>query len=1059
MTATGATPTHQAFRVRAEGPSNVTAPVDIRLEFDSRINQYIVRWSEIQRVFENPRYIVHGNETISLVIDENLNELTPPRIVARPDVVLDVVLEHFSSPGSPASVSGTLLRRHASTAGTTEHLSYTPPTRRSLQPSLRRSPEQAVQTSLNVALADIKRPITPGASFSHPGNYPWAYSENHPLVLTSGWEGLQYNVADPDTPLVNAYAVSFTHQNYPLVDFSRGSDVDAAARHDTPSLRAAREMAVVNTSRARTWTSAHPTPEQVHAVSVITQENPAATQQPQTYVDRSELPHIVEYLTQVNSLRWHEAPMPRLFIVMPRVFSEVLDLTRDTFRLFWMCEYMGDPSESEDLLKPTIIPHMDLHQGFDLDRPAEFFMKYRPHLLRNFQVFMYDLYWNPYRGKSSKVGTSNEPDIRYDQAIRHLQGMLNMTEEQVEQSLSMVLSHLMTLSSAAPDVASSRRSILSFSAPKWSNNPPQLTPQDFAQLQSFLLKPGTKRTGAENVGNLYRSVDINGNVHWVCLAHLHAIYPYSLFGQTFMRDTEALCGTYNAHKGQIAARPRSGLQARILYAILKSSPGFVPEIFLDIGKEWTISDLGYMCKVVTESKATSLNLTGPADYLASRASSELLLQILMNEQIQSFSMENAQGLLKHAPPIMLQSGAFKSLQSLRLTLDTDGQAATVLLYLHKVINCSPFLEDLSIRWDELETEQNIEIFLSNLTNRSTPLAVNLKVKGQDVSLTINKGDIGDISLEVADLSWAYNNTLISQYQVETLRIMARIVFSDPDTEPRLRWVLSHSSALVKLTLTCCALDFRLVEDMIRRVTGELPADCGPQWLVLRETEDDNIRAIFPLASPQGDSAQVDITVYEHDKGLESLLQTYGSVVRTFNTTHTSGQSQLKFLYHAMRLKKETSQLASMMIALNCGKWRAYEPLKGIFEICSGTLMQLTLVGFMERQEDEVLFLETLKSYGGRQLIISKTRQPLTPPGPPQVLRRGNTSFFNSRFRSDSNGQGTAQSRDLDAVMQRWIAKIKEKLPRVDLKVVDDFEALCDIVPGVTRNSFTRLQRT
>ncbi|KAF9357778.1 hypothetical protein BGX26_003086 [Mortierella sp. AD094] len=778
---------------------------------------------------------------------------------------------------------------------------------------------------------------------------------------------------------------------------------------------------------------------------------------PQSYVDTSDVPRIHGYMNMVHSLEWHEAPMPRLFIVLPRSYVEELTPKYDTFRLFWICEYMGDCSnngggnDGEDG-DDEITPHLDLHPGFDLDRPADFFTKYGAHLLLNFLVFKYSNFNGFYYDDSSRPPLDG-PDIDFEQAVQFLGSSLGMTKEHIEQSIDMMIRYLRDITIDAPTTAQNRKSMGSFYSLTWeTENLPQLTADDLSQLRSFLFTPGMHKSGTQEVNNLNRTTDQNGHVHWVCHAHLHKVYPCILFGQTFMMNTGAHCGTYSAQLGQVISRPGSGIAARQLYGILHSSPGFVSELHLHIGWSITTEDLTLLRNTIIHCNIVSLELTGPADYMDSPAHSEIIVQILMQSRIQSFSLDNSQGILKNVNPLWLTS-RFSGLRTLKLKLNTSGQDdlhGTRIRLLWIILN-TPDLKYLSVEWEDMEKVFNKEELLWELSKRPFQgLAVDLKVKGQDVSLMIDRGQIRNVNLKILNLTSAHNNPHIYYGYIKALTIMECTNVLDASTEDIISWILSASPSLTTLTLTCRAFDFRPAEQLIKKTVMSLETPGCFEKLILKETAEDSVTATFLIdppksshsqqsASHNADSICLDVTVRDHDPGLESVLMNYGASVRTLNTTHSFGLRQLMFLSNSIDRQRK-SRLTSLLIAVDCGRWRGNYCLKNIFERCEATLKQLTLVGYMENPDEKDHILWNLGFYRGRQVVILK-------------------SYIGDRqSRRVAEGSNIPPGGGNSAMLQ-WIQKVRDVIPRdTSLIVAEDFEALCEIVPGVTKQNIAWLQR-
>ncbi|KAF8938809.1 hypothetical protein BGZ58_000115 [Dissophora ornata] len=780
---------------------------------------------------------------------------------------------------------------------------------------------------------------------------------------------------------------------------------------------------------------------------------------PQTYSLTADMLRHQEYVQDVQTLRWHEAPMPRLFIVLPSVFVDELSPMHNTFRLFWMCEYTENDFTA---------PHMDLHPGFDLQQPAKFLEQYKDQLFWNFQLFRRsrDNILRYYESLSES--RNDDPHGSYDQAIAFLQTTLDMTEAQVEMSLDMMTDYLRK-NGADPDTTHAlEESASPFTSLVWGvRRIPRLSAHDLVQLRSFLLHPGVNKSGIGEASNLYRTADEDGYVHWVCLSHFHHIYPFSVFSQTYMRNTNAHCGTYDMQKGQIVARPSSGMEARKLYGIMQTSPGFVSELCLHIGWDATLEDLSYLCNAAVDFNISSLKLTGPGIYLVSTMQSERLLEILTHDRIQSFSLENAQGFLKNISPLFITCRFF-GLRVLQLSLDTESCASIQELDVIRrrllwTIACSPNLKELDIVWYDMARVCNTWDFLVEMAKHPfQSLAIKMRLLEQEISTTIDKRNFTSVDLSISDLFRVANHPLISKGVVRTLSVMKAIDISESNFVDLLQSALPAKSCLESITLTAQAPEFKAIEQAVKNAVNDSPEGQRLKRLILIEAAVNSITATYSfepqhyIVSNNGtdcsvDSSFVDVTIIDGDSGFESVLIDYGAYIRILNMAHPFALHHLAIFSNAIA-RQENSRLESLLIALDCGRWRGDQNLRQIFESCSKTLKQLTLIGYIENTDCKSLFLKTLAYYKGPCLVVLKS-----------VLS-------NKRARSRLNGVSSGQERantgstngqcgEAEVVATQWIEQVRGAISKdTTLTIAEDLEALSDITPGLMRSDLERLKQ-
>ncbi|KAF9988521.1 hypothetical protein BGZ65_000591 [Modicella reniformis] len=70
---------------------------------DSKTNEFMVLWNDVQHAFKNADYIRHHATVIPFMIDESFEYLRPLRIRHHPDVVLEVVLKDSDTASIAAS--------------------------------------------------------------------------------------------------------------------------------------------------------------------------------------------------------------------------------------------------------------------------------------------------------------------------------------------------------------------------------------------------------------------------------------------------------------------------------------------------------------------------------------------------------------------------------------------------------------------------------------------------------------------------------------------------------------------------------------------------------------------------------------------------------------------------------------------------------------------------------------------------------------------------------------------------------------------------------------------
>ncbi|KAG0306941.1 hypothetical protein BGZ98_001419 [Dissophora globulifera] len=86
-------PPRQLFQASTSPYSMPSSDVaNIVVHFENKSGQHIVLWRAILQVFNNAIYIDNGGEVVSFLVDEDFNEILPKRILYHPGVTLKVIV-------------------------------------------------------------------------------------------------------------------------------------------------------------------------------------------------------------------------------------------------------------------------------------------------------------------------------------------------------------------------------------------------------------------------------------------------------------------------------------------------------------------------------------------------------------------------------------------------------------------------------------------------------------------------------------------------------------------------------------------------------------------------------------------------------------------------------------------------------------------------------------------------------------------------------------------------------------------------------------------------------
>ncbi|KAF9082595.1 hypothetical protein BGX29_003740, partial [Mortierella sp. GBA35] len=235
----------------------------------------------------------------------------------------------------------------------------------------------------------------------------------------------------------------------------------------------------------------------------------------------------------------------------------VKDVFATQFKLYFLCE-CGDhtkPADSQSAnpnLKHEI--HIARHEGYDIDRPTEFFDKYGPYILTLLQMLKYDV---------AIVGAIVPPlgQLKLVDSLEGVhKGIMHILEDlgpRVDSSIAYIEGL-----NGVQNQLSSESSSTSFDSVTLEGLE-ALEGADLRQLDSFLKTTDEGRV----FGNLYRIVASEGHVKWVCLDHYRENYR-SKAAQDLRDAVQEVGGEYNEVTGSVTVELPSSIVARRLYSIL-----------------------------------------------------------------------------------------------------------------------------------------------------------------------------------------------------------------------------------------------------------------------------------------------------------------------------------------------------------------------------------------------------------------------------------------------------------------------------------------------------------
>lgn len=296
-------------------------------------------------------------------------------------------------------------------------------------------------------------------------------------------------------------------------------------------------------------------------------------------------------LTQNYEL--HKYPIPRLFIVLPDVVVQSRDPSSspstERYRLYFLCECGSHTIPNGSSTAPHI--HLAKHEGYELEKPKEFFKKFGSYLLAMMHMI--------------KIGTAVAgvvvPPLT---SLKILEG-LDFTREpfaSLKKNLPILVDNTIDLLNKNEineniDAGSSNRQS-DFEGLE------ALEDADLRRLESFLRD----RDEGRALGNLYRIVTSEGHVKWVCHEHYRANYRES--AMEHLRAVVKTCrGRFSEDTGKIEIKISSSTEAKTFYeAMVKARR--VHELELTFGWKVTMEDIRTLTDAVDKAGVIRLEVDG-----------------------------------------------------------------------------------------------------------------------------------------------------------------------------------------------------------------------------------------------------------------------------------------------------------------------------------------------------------------------------------------------------------------------------------------------------------------
>ncbi|KAG0314231.1 hypothetical protein BGZ99_008279 [Dissophora globulifera] len=563
--------------------------IKIPAVMDPKAQSYIVLWEDIQRVFENPKFIKNKESFVPFLKNDNFEVLNPLRIAYHPGIVLEVIsglstrVDSFREPP-----------HHIETASPSEE------------------PKSFSKTVSSVVLAESN---TDRDLSSSSGITTFAISD-------VGIEENSLHMRSQEMPAETQLSLREYNQLFSsyFKAIASGQEVQAAGIKQVMGHHFDRLLDEMDKNK------------DLQEQLVLIQKQMHEKQDHILKIQQQTVDHVTLIQSRIQALlvqtyELHEFPTPRLFIVLPvktRLRDKLKKPFSNQFRLYFLCECGAHTMSNDDKTLHEV--HLARHGGYVLDKPTEFFEKFGHYVLALLYMVKYGII---------AAGLVVPPLANF----KVVAGL-----DTAQENLKYLKSNIGQLVDDAIDAVQDARDKNGTKAGladdgKDFDKLEALEGADLRHLESYLEVKDQGRA----LGNLYRIVTQEGHVKWVCFDHYRA--NYRLSSTQFLQDVvEIHGGTFIAEIGSIEIKVPSSIIARQFYDVLIRARGIQE---LNITLEWDASmdDLRALCNAVNNANVIRLtvngaHLEGPTLDLVNRGRRfDPILQLGSNGRVQSLRLK------------------------------------------------------------------------------------------------------------------------------------------------------------------------------------------------------------------------------------------------------------------------------------------------------------------------------------------------------------------------------------------------------------------------------------
>ncbi|KAI8349061.1 hypothetical protein B0O80DRAFT_429173 [Mortierella sp. GBAus27b] len=751
MNAGTTTQPKQKFRCRATG--DILA---IATHLDPNTGERVVLWEDIQAGFKNADSIRDEDSLVSFLRDASLKEIIPRRIAYYPGTVLDVIVDDHN-------------HGHSLSHGHNQ-----------LNPEV---------TLLDVAVtADSNTDDKPLVLYSSSvdGSHPSSVGvSNAPSLLqdvvsnfSRQIEGLQMQLAQSQ-----------------LLQEDANKMLDKAAEERAKNQEEVKEM-----QRRQQETS-----------DQLVKKQEEMNEMQKMPLDRLAIIHSRVQAVVTQTYELHEYPIPRLFIILPKatgVFDKIKNPFANQFRLYFLCECGTHTMDENSKTQHEI--HFAKHDGYDLEKPNEFFQRYGSYVLALMNMIKYGitaagLVVSPLSGLKIVEGIdTTQQHMDYlkknisplvDNAINYLEGFKRKTD-------------------GGEEIAEGDTEFDQLEA---------LEGADLRQLESYLKVKDQGRV----LANLYRIVTFEGHVKWVCFDHYKATYCQSAV-QHLREIVEVNRGTFIEETGTIQIKIATRTLAKQFYDAMVKARG-IQELEITLQWDATMNDLRLLSNAISSANVVHVTVDGSyfksslLDFVNRGQRFNPILQLTSNTRVQSLRLGGFDGFFSR-----ITESALAPAPRLRVfrydapLTSKDKDLPTIDGFL----GCCSALTTLEL---SLDPGQSITNTISELLMKVQTLeSLKIVLEGMSITVGFSNGKVEKVDLTIPLLGVLDLNDL--KFVRREHLIQLSVMYVPSDEFDQLEGLLRDASNLKHLRIGCDHKSSVAIVDRVISTREKIMQDTGSSCL-------------------------------------------------------------------------------------------------------------------------------------------------------------------------------------------------------------------------------------